>query len=190
MIYFIQADIGGPIKIGYAGDVANRLRELQCGSPFPLVLLRVENGTLADEKRLHRHFAATRLHGEWFEPTPELRARISPQERLKPRIELAAPAPPTEAPFHGPLQEREQIVVDALHLHSWVTVRNLKSGIALTSPQIVGAVKWLYRRGWLERRQRAYRGYDQPWIEWRLKRCVRRHGIGYSKYLAMTEEAA
>lgn len=36
MIYFVQAEVGGPVKIGYAADPEARLVALQCGSPFRL----------------------------------------------------------------------------------------------------------------------------------------------------------
>lgn len=70
--YFIQADVGGPVKIGWTVDPENRLDALQCGHPYTL---KVRSLHLADrglEGRLHKQFAAHRLRGEWFEPTPEM----------------------------------------------------------------------------------------------------------------------
>jgi Meiotically up-regulated gene 113 len=76
VIYFLQASIGGPVKIGFAADVERRVRELQCGSPFPLRVLAAWQGDGRDERELHERFAADREHGEWFRPTAELRALI------------------------------------------------------------------------------------------------------------------
>lgn len=72
-VYFIQAVNGGPIKIGIAVDVESRLETFQCGSPVPLRIVGVIRGAgISTEQRLHRRFAAHRLHGEWFEPAAAL----------------------------------------------------------------------------------------------------------------------
>lgn len=80
MIYFVEADGAGAIKIGFVAgeDAADRVRDLQTGSPVPLRLLGTMPGTLQDENDLHRRFASARIHGEWFRPTPELLAIIPP----------------------------------------------------------------------------------------------------------------
>lgn len=72
MIYFIQANDGGPIKVGYAVDPQKRLTEIQRMSPVPLRILATINGYRKDEALLHRRFASLRLHGEWFRPSQEL----------------------------------------------------------------------------------------------------------------------
>jgi hypothetical protein len=72
-IYFIQAEQGGLIKIGYAADVCRRFRGVQAMSPVPLKILGViPLGNTTYEKHLHRQLRPIRVHGEWFEPTPEL----------------------------------------------------------------------------------------------------------------------
>ncbi len=59
-----------PVKIGRAVDVASRVRTLQTGCPYPLVLESVlpmspaHAGVL--EPAIHRHLAPHRLRGEWF----------------------------------------------------------------------------------------------------------------------------
>lgn len=65
-VYFAQAGAGGPVKIGTTDDVQGRLRELQCGCPQELILLREINGSRATEAWLHRRFSALRLRAEWF----------------------------------------------------------------------------------------------------------------------------
>ncbi|MFD8630437.1 GIY-YIG nuclease family protein [Streptomyces hygroscopicus] len=56
-----------PVKIGKSGNVTKRLRQLQTASP---VLLQVwwqrETSDPGLETKLHRHFAAQRVSGEWF----------------------------------------------------------------------------------------------------------------------------
>jgi len=71
-VYFIQAGDDGPIKIGITKNVESRRAGLQPGSPIVLSLLCAIPGTRANERMLHKHFADDRLHGEWFNPHPEL----------------------------------------------------------------------------------------------------------------------
>lgn len=75
-VYFIQSERGGPIKIGRAINPEQRLKQCQTGSPERLVLLAVISGGRDLERSLHARFAASRLRGEWFKPTPELIALI------------------------------------------------------------------------------------------------------------------
>lgn len=76
MIYFAQAEWGGPVKIGYCGtgQETNRLRMIQTHNPTPMRLTRVIKGDRADERALHQRFADLRIRGEWFYPAPELAA--------------------------------------------------------------------------------------------------------------------
>jgi hypothetical protein len=75
-VYFIQGVDGGPIKIGKANFPERRLYDLQASSPVRLRILATVAGGMRREYELHRQFKASRLHGEWFEPTPELLAEI------------------------------------------------------------------------------------------------------------------
>ncbi len=73
IIYFIQQKTGsGPVKIGRARNVFRRLESLQAGSPVQLVILTTMPGGSVREAELHRQFAHLRLHGEWFQDSPEL----------------------------------------------------------------------------------------------------------------------
>lgn len=85
MIYFIQIPAGGPVKIGYTGgnDALTRLATLQVGSPVPLAILGVIEGSLVDEQAWHTRFAEDRLHGEWFRPSRELARAIGVQLQLR-----------------------------------------------------------------------------------------------------------
>lgn len=72
-IYFIQGEAGGPIKIGFSLEPEARKKELQVTSPTLLVIVGLlTDGSLRKEHELHQRFSATRLHGEWFEPTSDL----------------------------------------------------------------------------------------------------------------------
>lgn len=71
-IYFIQAGLGGPIKIGYSLDPDHRLLQLQTGNSHQLRILLVIEGDKDHEAILHQRFAYLRTEGEWFEPGKEL----------------------------------------------------------------------------------------------------------------------
>lgn len=65
-VYFIGAEGLSYVKIGFARDLAHRLRELQCASPHELVVLVSFPGTLRTERELHARWAAMRHRGEWY----------------------------------------------------------------------------------------------------------------------------
>jgi len=73
-VYVLHA--GGFIKVGRAGDVSARIRQLQCGCPSkiePIVMFgRLPTQTAGDVER-HIHFRLRRAqsHGEWFSCTPD-----------------------------------------------------------------------------------------------------------------------
>ena len=88
MIYFIQQDTSGPIKIGYTNKhVRKRLSALQTGCSECLNLLGTIEGNRDVERQLHSQFK--HMRGEWFHPTQELLVYIE---------EHATPSPllPTE----------------------------------------------------------------------------------------------
>ena len=70
MVYFVQGEKLGLIKIGYCIDITRfktRLQILQIGSPDKLkVLLVVEE--YPHDGMLHGYFKEIRSHGEWFRP--------------------------------------------------------------------------------------------------------------------------
>lgn len=72
MVYFVQSDTDGPIKIGFTRNVEERLWYLRRHHPLPLRLLALIEGAHADEQRLHRRFDSDRLRGEWFRPSDDL----------------------------------------------------------------------------------------------------------------------
>lgn len=77
-VYFIAEDEpGGRIKIGVAGDVRGRLKQLQTAASGPLRLLGTMPGGQKQEKRLHRRFSHLQTHGEWFEAAADLTSYIN-----------------------------------------------------------------------------------------------------------------
>lgn len=74
-LYFIQAEEQGPIKIGIAKNVENRLKSLQSSNPEKLKVLKKFKLSSRDkakelELRFHRFFRHTRIIGEWFRYKP------------------------------------------------------------------------------------------------------------------------
>lgn len=76
MIYFIQGEKTGLIKIGMANDVVHRPAALQLGSPDKLTILGVIEDADGDHK-YHARFALDWFHSEWFYPSSELMSFIS-----------------------------------------------------------------------------------------------------------------
>lgn len=66
-VYVIGAEGSSVVKIGHAGDVPKRLREIQVGNPVALSTLWVTPGSRPLESKLHVRFARFRLQGEWFD---------------------------------------------------------------------------------------------------------------------------
>lgn len=72
-IYFIGADDGETIKIGYSIKPSSRIRQIQSGNPERLEVLHVFTGGKSVEGHLHARFGPSRRHGEWFGNAPEIR---------------------------------------------------------------------------------------------------------------------
>ncbi len=68
IIYFVQGESGGPIKIGYTKNIEKRLTLLQSGYPDRLILLASMAGTEENEEAIHIELQQYRLRGEWFSP--------------------------------------------------------------------------------------------------------------------------
>lgn len=73
-VHFIGEEDSGycRIKIGVAKDIEKRRNNLQTGNRSAIRLLGwiITEETFELERRLHHHFAATRVRGEWFAIEP------------------------------------------------------------------------------------------------------------------------
>lgn len=70
-IYFIRSVCGGPVKIGKAHNIKQRLATLQTSHPYKLEVIGIiPYGGDEVEKQLHTDLAQYRLMGEWFEWNP------------------------------------------------------------------------------------------------------------------------
>lgn len=70
MIYFIQCDHSGPVKIGKSTNPQNRLKSLQCACPYKLHLIKILHGD--SDIYVHKLLKDYRRTGEWFEPHPDV----------------------------------------------------------------------------------------------------------------------
>lgn len=66
-VYLVGSPLVTPVKIGTSRRPAERLADLQVGSPVPLSLLWKTPGTRDLERMLHDYFVHYRTHGEWFD---------------------------------------------------------------------------------------------------------------------------
>lgn len=66
MIYFIQREPCGLVKIGCSRRPLQRLQGLQAAHPERLRLFRLLRGARDEERYVHDLFAAHRVRGEWF----------------------------------------------------------------------------------------------------------------------------
>lgn len=71
-IYFILAVGTGRVKIGTTINIDQRMVDIQCGSPFPLLLLFCIDGGVQIERKIHKYLKKYRILGEWFDMTDEV----------------------------------------------------------------------------------------------------------------------
>lgn len=76
MIYFIKSGDNGPVKIGYAVNITDRMEQLQTANPEKLEVILSLPGTFHKEKEIHEQFKHNRLRGEWFEYSDDLKRYI------------------------------------------------------------------------------------------------------------------
>lgn len=69
---YAVGSVSGPIKIGRAWNIRNRVMSLQTSSPQRLALIAVLSNLEDDERKFHQLLADHRLHGEWFAPHPSV----------------------------------------------------------------------------------------------------------------------
>lgn len=68
-VYVLEC--GGYYKIGFSKNPLERVRQLQTGCPFRLHLVGTVTAPQTAEFALHNKYADKRMHGEWFQLTPE-----------------------------------------------------------------------------------------------------------------------
>lgn len=76
MIYVLQAENGGPIKIGESGVVGDRVNVLASFFPYPVEVITSFEGGRREEKFIHECFRPVTIQGiksnEWFSSCPAI----------------------------------------------------------------------------------------------------------------------
>jgi hypothetical protein len=78
-VYFIRC--GDFVKIGFSGDVARRMVDIQVANPIALELLCVLPVDRRGESQFHDRFQHLWVRGEWHHYGPELKYFIGTQWR-------------------------------------------------------------------------------------------------------------
>jgi hypothetical protein len=154
VIYVIQAEIGGPIKIGYtSGAAVARLADLQCGSPLRLRIVGTFKGDIGRERRIHGDLAEHRLHGEWFSVNETVMSylRAATTEEIMPsgaRLEsYLGPRLSATPHWHGPLTRIYQVIFDAVD-DMWRGATEIEKRAGVVRGAASPRLDALRRRGW------------------------------------------
>jgi hypothetical protein len=75
-VYFIQDQLTGLIKIGWAFCPDVRISKLQTGSAGKLVILGAFEGTIKDEKYHQQLMKSEHFRGEWFSDSENIKQYI------------------------------------------------------------------------------------------------------------------
>lgn len=77
MIYFIQEDKDGPIKVGTCVSLKQRINQLQTGNPRLLNVIKIIPGHTAREAQILKDLKKFHIMGEWLKPDANVLKYIS-----------------------------------------------------------------------------------------------------------------
>lgn len=80
MIYFAQAECGGPIKVGFSVRPVMRV----AGLSKALRVLSVRHGSIQEERAIHERLKADCLGGEWYAETDAVLDEATKPETVEP----------------------------------------------------------------------------------------------------------
>lgn len=76
-IYFVQAGLFGPVKIGITNNLERMLEQARRFNPARLRILGIiPDQTAANEAVIQRRFEHHKIRGEWFWPADDLLAFV------------------------------------------------------------------------------------------------------------------
>lgn len=127
MIYFVQAGVRGPVKIGKTNNLPARLSSLTIAHYETLSVLATLNLPDKVENRLHRLLKEHRIRGEWFRWCPEVQNVV----------ELAKAGLVPEFPYN---HRREELAV-AAEKEAAAGAKRLASCLKRRGLTVVGAAK-------------------------------------------------
>ncbi len=76
VVYFVQRESDGAIKIGFSGCFEYRLNNLKSTTGEKFKILGIIEGDREIEKEMHLKFGNSRILGEWFKPSDSLLSYI------------------------------------------------------------------------------------------------------------------
>lgn len=79
VVYFIQVENEGPVKIGWTRNLLNRFQTIQTCNHEVLTLLAALRGNRKLEREMQAKFRAYLIRGEWYRPSSDLRSFLSEQ---------------------------------------------------------------------------------------------------------------
>lgn len=90
-VYFVQCVPDGPIKVGVVfANMRQRMNAIQLNCPHIIKTLGTVAGGYELELEVKHDLTPWSLHGEWFSPTPQVKAYI--RKLLGPEIKRPAPS--------------------------------------------------------------------------------------------------
>ena len=76
-IYFILSEKFNAVKIGFTrNNIEQRLKDAATWYPYDYDMIKMIEGTMIDERMIHRRFVKDKLRGEWFNYSDELKEYI------------------------------------------------------------------------------------------------------------------
>ena len=90
MIYFIRAGLSGPVKIGKADNIDDRLAALQTAHYEVLSVIRAIDGSYPQESWLRRRFADFWIRGEWHHFSPDMLTIEVPADTMTQPVGVSA----------------------------------------------------------------------------------------------------
>lgn len=76
-VYFLKNPMTGLVKVGYTGNLKQRLATLERAAGTSLERLAIHLGGREYEQHLHKVMARFREHGEWFRPNTLIEAHAA-----------------------------------------------------------------------------------------------------------------
>jgi len=107
-VYFVQCVPDGPIKVGVVfSNMRQRMNQIQLNCPHIIKTLGTVSGGYELELKVKHDLTPWSIHGEWFRPTPQVKAYI--RKLLgKPIVRPATSIWPAKKPVRARVLEPSQ----------------------------------------------------------------------------------
>lgn len=126
LLYFVQIENGGPIKIGFTTNFEMRLATLQSWTPHTIIPILGVRASKMAEFFVHLTLKSHRIRGEWYEAHPFVLNFIDDIRRNN-----GVPGLPDRIPSHDWLKQRAVIHYDRLIPDVWPTTEAMLKEIGM-----------------------------------------------------------